>query len=69
VLTKEAVRNADDLDIAAIAAGGYINTNAGTVSYRIQAMHNYCISQDKDIEKLSPTEREMFRVTATPKAL
>ena len=69
MLTKEDIRKADELDNAAAAAGGYINTEAKLVPYRIREMHAYCVSQGKDIEKLTPAEREMFRVQAKTKAL
>lgn len=69
MLTKEDIKRADELDAAAARAGGYINTKAPTVSYRIRDMHKYCISLGKDVEELTADEKELFRVPAKPKAL
>lgn len=69
MLTEEEIKKAIELDDAAAAVGGYINTTAQSVPYRIRDMHKYCLAQGKDIERLTIPEREMFRVTAKSKAL
>jgi hypothetical protein len=65
MLTKEDIKDAIEFDDAAAAAGGYIDTKAKTIAYRLRDMYNYCVAQGKDIEKLTPDEREMFRVPAS----
>ena len=62
MLTTNDIKKAIEFDDAAFRAGGYIDTKANTPSYRLREMHQYCINHNKDIEDLTPSEREMFRV-------
>lgn len=62
MLTKKDIKNAIELDVAAARVGGYIDVKANTPSYRLRDMHQYCMTHNKDIERLTSAEREMFRV-------
>ncbi len=69
MLTKEDIKKARDFDDAAHEAGGYLDTTYETSSYRIRDMHQYCRAMGKDVETLSPIERDQFIVKPKTKAL
>ena len=69
MLTKEDIKKAIEFDDAAAEAGGYLDTNYTTPSYRIRDMHRWAVANGKDVEKLTPAEREQFIVKPKKQAL
>lgn len=68
MLTEKDIKKAYDFDNAAADIGGYLDTNFETPSYRIRDMHRWAKAQGKDVEKLTPDERNQF-LTYKSKAL
>ena len=70
MLGHEDIKKATILDNAAAEVGGYLDTSpSGLRPYRIRDMHKYCKDHGKDIEKLTPAERDRFRVEPKTKVL
>jgi len=65
-ISKEKLQKFNALEEAAEKAGGFIDKTAKSPSYHIRNMHKYCVDHGKDIEKLTPAEREIFRSPDTP---
>jgi len=69
MLMKEDIKKAIEFDDAAAEAGGYLDTDYTTPSYRIRDMHRWAAAHGKDVEKLTPAEREQFIIKPKKQAL
>jgi len=69
MLTNEDIKKDIEFDNAAADAGGYLDTDYTTPSYRIRDMHRWAVAHGKDVEKLTPDEREQFVVKLKKQAL
>lgn len=62
-LSKEKLDRLNAFDEAAEKAGGYVaKRSVNAPAYNIQQMHKWCIAHNREVETLTPAEREMFRV-------
>lgn len=66
---KEEIKKAREFDDAANAAGGYLDTTYETPSYRIRDMHVWAKANGKEVDKLTPAERDQFIVRHKIKGL
>lgn len=69
MLTKEAIKRAREFDDAAAEAGGYLDTTHETPSYRIRDMYTWAKINGKNVNELTPAEREQFIIQPKKQAL
>ena len=62
MITKEDIQKAIALDDAAFEAGGYVIVGGELPPYRIRDMIKWARANDKDLEKLTETERKQFLI-------
>ncbi|MBP2660404.1 MAG: hypothetical protein H6Q69_3436 [Firmicutes bacterium] len=60
-INKKKLEQLNAFDLAA-ERGGYVDRTANSSSsYNIRNMHKWCVANNRDIETLTPREKEMFR--------
>ncbi len=69
MLDKEYIKKAIELDDAASEAGGYVKPMYELPPYRIADMIKWARANGKDVEKLTPAEREQFAIKPKKQAL
>jgi hypothetical protein len=62
MLSKEDIKEAIEFEDAAAEAGGYVEPMYKLPPYRITDMIKWARANGKDVEKLTPNEREQFAI-------
>jgi hypothetical protein len=60
-MSKKELDSLNEFDAAAERAGGYIDKKAVSPAYQLRNMHKWCLAHGREVESLTPEEREMFR--------